>query len=61
VDAKYPGLVCEIVCSQSGKDLDEAAWDYIPHSNGDIKAVVEFQLGESKGKEARVSLWRPRY
>jgi hypothetical protein len=61
VDAKYPGVVYEIACSQSGQDLDKAAWDYIPHSNGDIKVVVGFQLGYGKGKEARVSLWRPRY
>jgi hypothetical protein len=61
VDAKYPGVVYEIARSQSGKDLDKAAWDYIPHSNGDIKAVVGFQLGYGVDKEASISLWRPRY
>jgi hypothetical protein len=61
VDAKYPGVIYEIACSQSGKDLDKAAWAYIPYSNGDIKAVIGFELGYGESKEARVSLWRPHY
>ena len=60
-DAEYPGVICEIAYSQNGEDLDRAAWDYILHSNGDIKAVVGFELCKGKSKEARVSLWRPRY
>jgi hypothetical protein len=60
-DAEYPGVVCEVAYSQKGKDLDKAAQVYIPHSNGDVKSVVGFELGYRKSKEARISLWRPRY
>lgn len=60
-EAVYPGVVYEIACSQDGKDLEKAAWTYIPYSNGDIKAVVGFELGYGKNKEARLSHWQPRY
>jgi hypothetical protein len=60
-DAEYPGVVCEIAYSQDGKDLDKAAWVYIPHSNGDVKAVVGFELAYRGSKEARISMWRPHY
>lgn len=60
-DAAYPGVVCEMAYSQNGRDLDKAAWTYIPYSNGDIKAVVGFELGYGDDKEAKLSLWQPRY
>ncbi|KAI9735395.1 MAG: hypothetical protein M1818_006401 [Claussenomyces sp. TS43310] len=60
-EAEYPGVVYEIACSQDGRDLDKAAWTYIPYSNGNIKAVVGFELGYGKNKEARLSVWQPRY
>jgi hypothetical protein len=53
--------VYEIACSQDSKDLEKAAWTYIQYSNGNIKAVVGFELGYGKNKEARLSLWQPRY
>lgn len=54
-------MVYEIACSQDGRGLDKAAWTYIPYSNGDIRAVVGFELGYGKNKEAWLSLWQPRY
>ncbi|KAI9736071.1 MAG: hypothetical protein M1818_006247 [Claussenomyces sp. TS43310] len=60
-DAEYPGLVLEIGYSQKGIDLDKAAWQYILYSNGDIKAVLGIDLGYGISKEAKISLWQPRY
>lgn len=59
-EAMYPGVVLEISYSQDGKDLDKLAWQYIQHSNGDIKAVIGIDINYG-GKESTVSLWRPRY
>jgi hypothetical protein len=53
--------VYEIAYSQDGRGLSKAAWTYIPYSNGNIKAVVGFELGYSKNKEARISMWQPHY
>ena len=36
-------------------------WTYIPYSNANTKAVVGFELGYGKNKEARISMWQPRY
>ncbi|KAH8751835.1 hypothetical protein BGZ57DRAFT_913231 [Hyaloscypha finlandica] len=60
-EAEYPSVVYEVACSQGSRDLLKAAWTYIPHSNANIKAVVGFELGYGKNKEARISLWQPRY
>ncbi|TAQ90752.1 Phosphatidate phosphatase/4-nitrophenylphosphatase [Chlorociboria aeruginascens] len=60
-EAEYPGVVYEIAVSQDSKDLDKAAWNYITHSNGNIKAVVGIELGYGKNKESRISMWQPRY
>ncbi|KAG9227946.1 hypothetical protein BJ875DRAFT_343528, partial [Amylocarpus encephaloides] len=49
----YPGVVYEISCSQDGRELGKA--------NGNIKAVVGFELGYGKKKEAPISMWQPRY
>jgi hypothetical protein len=46
--------VYEIACSQDGRELGKAAWIYIPYSNRNIKAVVGFELGYGKSKEARI-------
>jgi hypothetical protein len=58
--AVYPGVVLEISYSQDGKDLDKLAWQYIQHSNGDIKAVVGIDVNYGE-KESTVSLWQPHY
>ncbi|KFZ24289.1 hypothetical protein V502_01229 [Pseudogymnoascus sp. VKM F-4520 (FW-2644)] len=60
-EAEYPGVVYEIGCSQDRRKLAKSAWTYIPYSNGDIKAVVGFELGYGKNKEARISMWQPCY
>lgn len=60
-ESEYPGVVYEIACSQNGRELGKAAWTYIPYSNGNIKAVAGFELGYGKNKEARISMWQPRY
>ena len=60
-EAEYPGVVYEVACSQGSRDLHKAAWTYIPYSNANIKAVVGFELGYGKNKEARISLWQPRF
>lgn len=54
-------MVYEIACSQNSRDLETAAWTYIQYSTGNIKAVVGFELGYGKNKEARISMWQPRY
>lgn len=51
----------EIACSQNRRELGKAAWTYIQYSNANIKAVVGFELGYGKNKEARISLWQPCY
>ena len=53
--------VYEIACPQDGRELGKAAWIYIPCSNGNIKAVVGFELEYGKNKKARISMWQPRY
>jgi hypothetical protein len=59
--AEYPGVVYEIACSQDNRSLRKAAWTYIQYSNANIKVVVGFELGYGKNKEARISMWQPRY
>merc|ERR1712144_182447 len=60
-EAEYPGVVYEVACSQNTRDLRRAAWTYIQYSNANIKAVVGFELGYGTKKEARISMWKPRY
>ena len=60
-EAEYPGVVYKVACSQNSRELRKAAWTYIKYSNANIKAVVGFELGYGKNKEARISLWQPRY
>lgn len=59
-DAKYPGVVIEVSYAQDGKRMNDIAEDYILGSNGDIKVVVGVDIN-NKGKEAALSLWRPKY
>ena len=61
-EAEYPGVVFEVACSQNTRDLRRAACTYIQYSNANIKAAaVGFELGYGTKKEARVSMWKPRY
>jgi len=43
-DAKYPGFILEVLCSQKRKDLPRLAEDYILGLNGSIRAVVGLDL-----------------
>jgi len=54
-------VLYEIACSQDSRELGKAAWTYILYSNGNIKAVVGFELRYGKSKEARISMWQPLY
>ena len=54
-------MVYEVACPQNTRDLRRAAWTYIQYSNANIKAVVGFELGYGTKKEARISMWKPRY
>jgi len=54
-------VVYEVACPQNTRDLRRAAWTYIQYSNANIKAVVGFELGYGTKKEARISMWKPRY
>ncbi|KAL0930285.1 uncharacterized protein CTRU02_212489 [Colletotrichum truncatum] len=58
--AAFPGVVLEVSYSQDGKNLKRLAWDYIQHSNGDIKAVIGLDVNHGV-KPSTVSLWRPEY
>ncbi|KAK1520014.1 hypothetical protein CABS01_16555 [Colletotrichum abscissum] len=58
--AAFPGVVLEVSFSQDGKNLEKLAWDYIQHSNGDIKAVIGLDINHG-AKPSTVSLWRPEY
>jgi hypothetical protein len=60
-EAEYPGVVYEIGYSQDSRKLRKSAWTYIQYSNANIKAVMGFGLGYGKNKEARISMWQPRY
>merc|ERR1711939_382911 len=60
-EAEYPGVVFEVACSQNTRDLRRAAGTYIQYSNANIKAAVGFELGYGTKKEARISMWKPRY
>lgn len=55
--AVYPGVVFEVAYSQDGTCLEDLAYDYIKHSNGDIKVVIGINLGY-RGEPSTVSLWR---
>lgn len=58
LQATWPGVVIEIAFSQSPKDLDSLAWEYISDSDGGIQVVVGLDLAY-KTKEATLSVWRP--
>lgn len=57
-EAAYPGVVVEISYAQKGKDLKKLAWDYIMHSNGNIRIVIGIDVGYGDTKTSTLSLWR---
>jgi len=56
-------VILEVSHSQQRQDLPFLADDYILGSNGRTQVVIgiDLEYREEKGKEARVTVWRPRY
>lgn len=63
MDAEVDCVILEVSYSQKRQDLPFLADEYILGSNGRAQVVIEIDLEyrEAKGKEARVTVWRPRY
>ncbi|KAL2146337.1 hypothetical protein VTI28DRAFT_4362 [Corynascus sepedonium] len=62
-DAGVECVILEVSHSQQRQDLPFLADEYILGSNGRTQVVigVDLEYREEKGKEARVTVWRPRY
>ncbi|KAK3359185.1 hypothetical protein B0T25DRAFT_532177, partial [Lasiosphaeria hispida] len=62
-DAEVECVILEVSHSQERQDLPFLADEYILGSNGRTQVVIGIDLEnqEKKGKEARVTIWRPRY
>jgi hypothetical protein len=56
----FPCLMIEVSCPQKRKDLPRLAHDYIAGSQGNIKAVVCFNIEYARSKKATVSVWESR-
>lgn len=52
----YPGVVIEIACSQSFKQLRRKAFDFIVNSRGGVQVVIGLETGPNKS--FKISLWR---
>ncbi|KAI9781489.1 MAG: hypothetical protein M1839_005904 [Geoglossum umbratile] len=59
--AQFPSVVFEISYSQKRKDLPRLAYDYISKSRGSVSVVVGLDVGYKGGKEATLSVWRPKF
>ncbi|KAK3357043.1 hypothetical protein B0T25DRAFT_538137, partial [Lasiosphaeria hispida] len=62
-DAGVECVILEVSHSQQRHDLPFLADEYILGSNGRTQVVIgiDLEYREEKGKEARVTVWRPRY
>ncbi|KAK3359186.1 hypothetical protein B0T25DRAFT_532185, partial [Lasiosphaeria hispida] len=62
-DAEVECVILEVSHSQQRQDLPFLADEYILGSNGRTQVVVgiDLEYREKKGKEARVTIWQPRY
>ncbi|KAK0734429.1 hypothetical protein B0T26DRAFT_688418, partial [Lasiosphaeria miniovina] len=62
-DAEVECVILEVSHSQQRQDMPFLIDDYILGSNGRTQVVigVDLEYREEKGKEARVTVWRPRY
>ncbi|KAK5661270.1 hypothetical protein OQA88_11164 [Cercophora sp. LCS_1] len=62
-DAKAECVILEVSHSQQRQDLLSLAEEYILGSDGRTQVVIgiDFEYRKEKGKEARVTVWRPRY
>jgi hypothetical protein len=59
-DAKYPGVVIEVACSQKKKRLGRLAEDYLLDSDANIRIVVglDIEYGKRGSRKATLSVWR---
>ncbi|KAK5661292.1 hypothetical protein OQA88_11187 [Cercophora sp. LCS_1] len=62
-DAGVECVILEVSHSQQRQDLPFLADEYILGSNGRTQVVIgiDLEYRKEKGKEARVTIWRPRY
>jgi hypothetical protein len=62
-DAEVECVILEVSYSQQRQDLLFLADEYILGSHGRTQVVIgiDIEYREEKGKEARVTVWRPRY
>ncbi|EXJ77137.1 hypothetical protein A1O3_10295 [Capronia epimyces CBS 606.96] len=56
-----PSLIVEVAWTQSPKNLQKLAHDYILGTNEEVRTVIGVDVNTSRGKGARVSVWRPVY
>ncbi|OQU96337.1 hypothetical protein CLAIMM_02435 [Cladophialophora immunda] len=53
-----PTLIIEVAWSQSKKDLERMALEYIKCTQGEIRAVVGLDVDYAQWKSARLTVWR---
>jgi hypothetical protein len=61
-DAKYPGIIIEVVYSQKKPCLGRLAENYILDSDANIRAVVciHIEYGNEELRKATILVWRPK-
>ena len=57
--AKYPGVIIEVCYTQKSRAAADLAEDYILDTNGNVKAVIAFNIEYRGSKKATISIWRP--
>ncbi|KAF5575902.1 hypothetical protein FPCIR_12906 [Fusarium pseudocircinatum] len=57
--AVFPNIVIEVTYNQSGEDLSEIAKDYLRYTDGNIAAVLCFDLNSTT--ESTLSVWKPTF
>lgn len=58
---KYPVLVGEVALSQTTKELQNLAQEYIEHTRGHIRTVIIVDLDYPRGKGAWLSVWKAKF
>lgn len=58
---RLPSLIIEVAWTQTTKNLQELACDYILGSNARIRTVISFDVDPAIGKGATVCVWRTGY
>ncbi|OAL29738.1 hypothetical protein AYO20_09122 [Fonsecaea nubica] len=55
-----PSCIIEVANSQTAKELEKLAEDYIWGTNAAVRTVVGFDFDYQAGKRATLSIWRPK-